>query len=196
MENRAVLGSKLLQQPGPSVARLRWLSTVVCFTTLITLTGCTGALEVTDTTERQKSETPISGSILVAEPTIVTPEHNVGVVGIDFDPSLEYQEIVKRGSLTLLVAVENRGLEPENMVEVHARLFVATSSISDTFSVEGTRTIDQISPGEVTIVDFEGLSHIPIRSQYKLEVSVEPIAGESVLSDNVRNFDISVNGVK
>ena len=196
MENHAVLGTKLLQRPGASVARLRFVSTVICLTTLITLTGCAGALEVTDTTERQITETEMPNSVPVVEPTIVTPEHNLGVVGIDFDPSLEYQEIVKRGSLTLLVAVENRGLQPENTVEIHARLYVHSSSFVDSFSVERTQTIEQISPGEVTIISFEGLSHIPIRSRYTLEVVVAPKAGETFLSDNERSFDIVVNGVK
>ncbi|MCC7353610.1 MAG: hypothetical protein IT330_07605 [Anaerolineae bacterium] len=153
-------------------------------------------MEVTDTTEQEATETPASTLNVVAEPTATTPERNLGVVGIDFDPSLDYQEIVKRGRLTLLVAVENSGRQMAKRVEVHAHLSVNSNSIADAFSVTGVRIIEEIAPGEVAIVHFEGLDRIPIRSHYRLEVGVVPVAGEAVLSDNERSFDIFVDGIK
>ncbi len=191
-----MLGSRLFQRPWALVGLLRKGAAMFWLVLLVVLAGCAGALEVTDTTEQKATRVPASYTTAVAGPTVVAPEHNLGVVGIDFDPSLEYREILKRGSLTLLVAVENSGRQAESKVEVHARLSVNSDSVADAFSAEGRRVIEQIAPGEIVIVHFEGIDKIPIRSRYTLEVGVAPVADEATLSDNERSFDIFVNGVK
>lgn len=192
-----MLWSGSFQGPGTLVGLLRRCAAIFWLVLLIVLlAGCAGALEVTDTTEQKGAEIPTSNTNVVAEPTVAAPEHNLGVVGIDFDPSLEYQEILKRGNLTLLVAVENSGQQAESKVEVHARLSVSSDSVADVFSAEGKRLIEQIAPGEIVIVPFEGIDKIPIRSHYTLEVSVVPVADETTLSDNERSFDIFVNGIR
>lgn len=191
MRTSSLLRSRPFQRPGALVGLLRRGAAIFWFASLIVLTGCTGALQVTDTTERKGTEMPTSNRNVVA-----APEHNLGVVGIDFDPSLEYREILKRGSLTLLVAVENSGQQTESKVEVHARLSVNSDSVVEAFSAEGKRLIEQIAPGEIVIVPFEGIDKIPIRSHYTLEVSVVPVADETTLSDNERSFDIFVNGIR
>jgi len=178
------------------IGLLRKVAAIFWLVSLVVLTGCTGALEVTDTTEQKATKIPASHTTVMAGPTVVVSEHNLGVVGIDFDPSLEYQEILKRGRLTLLVAVENSGQQAESKVVVHARLSVNSDSVADAFSAEGRRVIEQIAPGEVVIVHFEGIDKIPIRPHYTLEVGVVPVADETTLSDNERSFDIFVNGIK
>ena len=54
--------------------------------------------------------------------TAVPQAHAVAIIGVDFDPALDYSQILSNGGVTLLVAVENQGLATETNVELKARL--------------------------------------------------------------------------
>ncbi len=121
-------------------------------------------------------------------------EHDLAVLAVDFDPPLEYDEIMAqrdRGEgITLLVAVENTGSSTEHDVTVEVRL----SKIKDQdqvvlLSKEGT--ISEIAPGEIKIVHFKD-TDIPFSYRYSLWVHVVPVSGETRQSDNQKSYELLI----
>lgn len=151
---------------------------------LIAIAGCVG-VEVRDATPA------------VAVPdTFTSPlpgedkEHNLAVLAVDFDPPLDYQQlIIRRRSIALLVAVENRGASTERDVAVRAQL--STPEDPDLLFSQGA-SIASIAPGEIQVVRFARLGQIPYHQIYRLEVTVDPVDGESTLGDNRKAFDIEI----
>jgi hypothetical protein len=118
-------------------------------------------------------------------------EHDLAVLAIDFDPSLEYEQIMVKGEqATLLVAVENIGLQTEADVKVKARL---SAHEDDTPILEKTCHIDTIAPGQIKIARFRGISRIPYRRAYRLKVWVLPVLGEVSTANNQKSYDLFVN---
>ena len=119
-------------------------------------------------------------------------EHNLAVLAVDFDPPLEYEEIVaakKRGEgITLLVAVENTGLNAEQNVVVQVELFKGPEGMQ-ILKQEGV--IEAIAPGEIKICRFKDTS-IPFSNEYRLKVYVVPVAGETQLADNQKSYDLLI----
>ena len=117
-------------------------------------------------------------------------EHDVAVLAIDFDPSLEYEQILAKGEqATLLVAVENLGLQTEAEVIVKVQLSANEDSIP---ILEKTCCIDTVAPGQIRIARFRGISRIPYRSAYRLKVWVPPIPGEIGIANNQRTYDLHI----
>jgi hypothetical protein len=117
-------------------------------------------------------------------------EHDLAVLAIDFDPPLDYEQIVVKGEqATLLVAVENIGLRTATDVRVRARL----SDFEDgTPILERTSHIDTIAPGQIKIARFKDISRIPYRQSYRLKVWVTPVLGETGLENNQRSYDLHI----
>lgn len=173
----------------------RWLVGFAC-SSLLVLSGCSGAIEVTDASDQAITKEVSTHAPLPAAQMLALPERNLSIVGVDFDPPLEQQKIMRRGSLTLLVAVENEGLHPESEVRVRARLLADTNTAAGEPLLEDERTLKVIAPGEVAVVRFESLERIPLYPRYRLEIGILPIPGETTLTDNERSFDIAVSGLK
>jgi hypothetical protein len=142
-------------------------------------------------------------SIVDKEPTLSTPDaltnpapsgdgtHNLAVLAVDFDPPLTYQQLVIRPqSVELLVAVENTGKVTERDVTVRAQL--STPQNPDGLLTQGA-SLASIAPGEIQIVHFARLSEIPFHETYILEVVVEPVPGETDLTDNTRAFELQIH---
>ncbi|MDY7039288.1 MAG: hypothetical protein SVX38_00305 [Chloroflexota bacterium] len=117
-------------------------------------------------------------------------EHDMAVLAIDFDPPLEYEQIMlsKKG-ITLLVAVENSGCSNESNVTVQAAL---STDDGKTVVLEDEKLIPDIAPGEITIVRFKSLGDIPYRKAYQLEVRVLPVTGEAHAVNNQKSYDLYV----
>jgi hypothetical protein len=116
--------------------------------------------------------------------------HNLAVAAVDFDPPLNYQQVIIQGrSVALLVAVENSGSHVERDVTVRLHL---TSPDEEGLFQTREANMAYIAPGEVRVVRFAHLGEIPHHQTYHLEVMVEPVAGESYFSDNLRAFDIQI----
>jgi hypothetical protein len=112
----------------------------------------------------------------------------VAVLAIEFDPSLEYEQIMARGEqATLLVAVENIGLQTEAEIKVKAQL---SPYEDDTPILEKTCYIDTIAPGQIKIARFKGISHIPYRRDYRLKVWIVPVPGEISIANNQKSYDL------
>lgn len=159
-----------------------------CFVALLlTLVAITGCVEV-----EVRDATPAAGP----SDTLTSPlpgenkEHNMAILAVDFDPPLDYQQlIILRRSIALLVAVENRGPSTERDVAVRAQL--STPEDPDISFSQGA-SISSIAPGEIQVVRFAGFGQIPYYQIYRLEVAVDPVEGESYLLDNSKAFDIEI----
>ena len=119
-------------------------------------------------------------------------EHNLAVLAVDFDPPLDYEEILDRKSrgegITLLVAVENTGTSTEQVVLVQVQL---SDRSSETVYLSKQGVIETIAPGEIKIVQFRD-TDIPFSYEYELQVSVEPVVGETRLADNHKMYDLLI----
>jgi hypothetical protein len=111
---------------------------------------------------------------------------------VDFDPPLNYQDIVARKSrgegITLLVAIENTGVSSEQDVVVQARL---SERSRETVYLEKQGMIDSIAPGEIKIVHLRD-TDIPFRFEYTLSVFVVPVVGETRLGNNSKTYDLLI----
>jgi hypothetical protein len=157
--------------------------TGVLLMALVTLVGCVEVSEV-DTTPA--ASTPDA----FASPLPGVEHHNLAVLTVDFDPPLDYQQlIVHRQSVTLLVAVENTGSHTQRDVTVRAEL--STPEDTELLLTRGA-SVESIAPGEIQVVRFARLGEIPYHQIYHLEVIVDPVEGERDLSDNLKAFDIQI----
>ncbi len=147
------------------------------------LLGCQSSIEVV---------TPAVTPVLPAV-TAVPQAHDVAIIGVDFDPALNYNQIISNGGVTLLVAVENQGLATETNVELKARLLDTADEASPRELLNDTVMIRSLLPHEVRVVRFNQVTDLPVRERYKLVAELSPVPGERGLSDNSRSFDILVH---
>ncbi|GAB4516257.1 MAG: hypothetical protein Kow0047_28180 [Anaerolineae bacterium] len=120
-------------------------------------------------------------------------EHNLTLLGVDFDPPLDHLDLALGQGVVLMTAVQNTGLYVEEDVLVTARLFdVAQDRNRPALLAESTSYIARIAPGEVAIARFEPLTWLPLRDRYHLRVELRPVVGETDLSDNDQTYEIVV----
>jgi hypothetical protein len=158
---------------------------------LIVLSGCSPRIEMLQTA----AATPVPVA------TVVPEAHALAILAIDFDPPfdrlragfLDYAQIVSNGGVTLLVAVENRGLSEEKDVRVSARLLDGTEQVPQRELLAETVTIRSLPANELRVVCFTQVSQLPQRAGYRLLVQVEPVAGETDVTDNYRTYDILIH---
>jgi hypothetical protein len=160
-----------------------WLVAVILTLASLSLAGCA---EVQIVDRAPASLNTMSPSKVKTS----VDEHDLAVLAIDFDPPLEYEQIVVKGEqATLLVAVENIGLRTEADVKIKARL---STYEDDTPILEKTCYIDTIAPGQIKIARFKDISRIPYRQDYRLKVWVLPVPGESGLANNQKSYDLHI----
>jgi hypothetical protein len=156
----------------------------VLLLTVVLASGC-GSVEVVD-----RSSSALNDGMVQGHQTV--EEHDLAVLAVDFDPPLNYEDIMaskSRGEgITLLVAVENTGIRTEQNVQVRARLSERASA--DVY-VDKQGTIETIAPGEIKIVHLNN-ADIPFSFEYTLEISVSPVEGEKRTGDNFKTYDLLV----
>lgn len=152
---------------------------------LISLGGC-AEVEVVDTTPNAGSAEPF------VSPLAVDPiRHDLIILGLDFDPPLDYQQvIVREQSLALLVVIENAGTVTEQDLVAEAQL---TTPEDEGLVLSRQAIVSSIAPGEIQIVSFDPLTKIPYHAIFHLEVSVGPVEGEHDTTDNHKVFDIQIH---
>ncbi|HSJ57154.1 MAG TPA: hypothetical protein VLC95_08230 [Anaerolineae bacterium] len=162
---------------------LLWLTRTLALISVFMI-GC-AEVEVIDTT-------PVAGQTeAFTSPLSEQSKHDLAVMTVEFDPPLNYQQLIaRRQSVALLVVVENKGTTTEREVVVEASL---TSAQDSTLSITQQAVVDRIAPGEIRIVRFGRLDDIPYRETYHLEVAVEPVDEESNLSNNRKAFEIQIH---
>lgn len=152
---------------------------------LVVLAGC-AEVEVVDATPVISTPEPFASPLSTGD-----KDHNLAVLAVDFDPPLDYQQlIIRRTSVALLVAVENTGTSTERDITVRAQL--STPEDPDILFTQEA-SIASIAPGEIQVVRFAELDWIPYHQTYHLEVTVDPVEGERDLSDNQKAFDIQIH---
>jgi hypothetical protein len=153
------------------------------FLSIVVLTGCVSDVAVTGA----------PGLAPTAATTATPEEHGLGVIAVDFDPALEYDQILLDGGVSLLVAVQNSGLSDEADVQVTARLIDPAADAADALLLNETVIVPAIEAGELQVVRFSQVTQLPLRDSYRLEVSVAPVSGEDNTSDNDRSYDIVIS---
>ena len=162
---------------------LPWIIGVLTLT-LLTLGACAEVSVVDITPDASTHE------LLAGAPASEEGRHDLAVLAVDFDPPLDYQQLILRQrSVALLVVIENSGTVTERDVTVRARLSAPTED--DLLLTQDLR-VESIAPGEIQIVRFEGLGKIPYYDAYQLEVAVDPVGGESDPGNNRKAFDIEI----
>ena len=117
-------------------------------------------------------------------------EHDLAILAIDFDPPLEHRELwAQRRHVTLLVALENRGLSLEEEARVSAELCELNQSEP---LLRQSTTLASLAPGEVEVVRFSGISNVPYRRGYQLEVRISPVDGEWALTNNAKVYELTI----
>ena len=157
---------------------------VIMMLAFLSLAGCAG-VQIVD-------RPPVSlDTLSLGEVRAPLEEHDLAVLAIDFDPPLNYEQIMVKGEqATLLVAVENVGFQTEADVRVKARL---SAYEDDTPILEKTCYIDTIAPGQIKIARFKDISRVPYRQAYRLKVWVLPVLGEIGMANNQKNYDLYIN---
>lgn len=156
--------------------------TLIVGIVVLSLTGCI-RVEVVDHQEETDAETPT--------PSQITPdEHDLAILAVDFEPQLNYDQIVNNpDSTTLLIAIENTGLSTETDVLIEAQL---SADEGRTIIVERSAEIASIAPGETQVVRFSQIPRPPYRPTYQLSVRAVPVSGETNLANNLRVYDINI----
>lgn len=169
----------------PSKGRLVLPGTaVLLLLSVLTLVGCVD-VKVVD----KEPSANMPGALTNPTPS-GDGTHDLAVLTVDFDPPLTYQQLVLRPqSVELLVAIENTGKVTERNVTVRAQL--STPQNPDDLLTQGA-SVASIAPGEIQIVRFARLSEIPFYETYILEVVVEPVVGETDVTDNTRAFELKI----
>jgi hypothetical protein len=158
-----------------------WLGPVLVLALLVLL-GCTSDVELL----ASAAPTPPPAA------TVIPQEHALAIIGIDFDPPLDYNQIVSKGGVSLLVAVRNQGLMPESNVRVRAQLLDPADRSPAHELLNQAESLKTLAPGELRVVRFSQASELPKRDRYKLEVQIEPVPGETDTADNYRAYEIAV----
>ncbi len=152
---------------------------------LVTLAGCAD-IQVVDTTPAA-----VTSDTFTSPLTTESKAHDLAVLTLDFDPPLNYQQlIVRRQSVKLLVAVENHGSSTERDVIVRVEL---TTPEDPDLIVTQAASLASIAPGEIQVASFGRLGELPYHQIYHLEVMVDSVAGESNLANNRKAFDIQIH---
>lgn len=124
--------------------------------------------------------------------TVAPAEHSVAIIGVDFDPPLDYAQIIASGGLTLLVAIENRGLLAEPYLEATARLLDPDEADVAAVLLDETLIARDLAPGEIRVLRFTQVRTLPPRTRYELVVQLSDVPGDVASEDNVRRYDILV----
>ena len=168
---------------GQSRLMLPWIAGTLVLI-LVGLAGC-AEFEVVDTTPAAGSPEPFV-SPLAADPS----RHDLAILGLEFDPPLDYQQLILRQqSVALLVVIENAGTVTERDLVIEARL---TTPDDEEPVLTQKATVTSIAPGEIQIVRFDPMHKIPYHATFNLAVNIVPVDGEANTTNNAKAFEIQI----
>jgi hypothetical protein len=151
----------------------------ILFATPLGLSGCTSHVEVLP--DNPPTPVPVA--------TVAAREHAVAILGIDFDPPLDYAQAMANSDVILTAALKNQGTSDEPEVRVSARLVDASRQelLHETVVVRALRA------GEMRQVRFTQVPDLPaLQNHYQLIVELDPVKGETDTRSHSRTFDIVV----
>ncbi len=171
------------QRTGPTRYWLgRWR--LVCLGLILVLASVSSSCTSAVTLLPGATGTPLPAA------TVTPPAHDLGILGVEFDPPLDLAQILSRGGVRLVVAIENRGLMPQSDVRVTARLVDPGDGSNPRVLFDESVSVSRLEAGELRTVGFPQVSELPRLEVYRLEVYVEPVPGEADTADNTRSFEI------
>lgn len=91
--------------------------------------------------------------------------------------------------LALMAVIKNQGTDTARDIPVRVQVSDDTRAVL----LESTQFVEVLPAGDTTIVRFEQLTSIPTRSSYELLVEVVPASEETITSNNVRAYNVSVD---
>lgn len=126
----------------------------------------------------------------VAPAPSVTADYDLAIVSVDFDPALQGNRLPISTSYAVLVAIENRGVLTARNIKVNATLDRVGGSKA---VLQGTHSLSELAPGGIKLVRIQPVGSLPAEyATYELTVQAQPLANETILSNNVRGFTIRV----
>lgn len=148
----------------------------------IAASGC-GTVQVTD-------QTPTNPSLSNVSPAPNTDErHDLGIIGVDFDPALDVERLLSNQPVSLVVGVENLGNRRESGFTVRAVLY---NDDRTQVLMSDTKRIANLAAGDLTTVRFTR-NDAPARfNRYVLVVDVDPVTRENNTGNNHRVLNIEV----
>jgi hypothetical protein len=185
-----MISSLLPQRQSPLDRRLFLRRLSLALTVLTLLAGVTACQPAITVLQPAVTTSPLPAA------TVAPAERGLSVIGVDFDPALDSASFVSNGGVSLLVAISNSGQRSETEVEVTAELQDPTGRLRPIELVSETVRVKSLAPGGVEVVRFSQVTDLPLRSSYKLVVSVAPAPGETDLEDNTRTYDILVGDAR
>jgi len=169
--------------------RARWPVFTVLFLTLAT--GWLGAGCAQIRIMEQDTGLDILAPAPITVGTATGAAHDISIMGIDFAPPLQQTaQALSSNKITLLVAIENKGVQVENNVVVEARLLSGTQESL----LQGVSRVEAIAPGEVKIASFSDFSPVSLKPDYQLAIHVPGVPGETRLADNDKHFRLQIVG--
>lgn len=150
----------------------------------IIASGC-GSVQVTDQTPTNPSPSNVSPAPNTEE------RHDVGIIGVDFDPALNVERILANQPVSLVVGVENLGNRRESGFIVRAVLY---NDDKTQVLMSESKRIPNLAAGDLTTVRFTRNDAPPRYNRYILMVDVDPVNRESNTSNNHRVLNIEVRG--
>jgi len=118
-------------------------------------------------------------------------EGELAIVGVDFDPPLDYLESIRQQGIMLLVAVENRGERPREGVRIYARL---QYDRDERHALKRMGILPTLPPHQIVVYRFPRLYNIPARRAYTLEVRLLSPNGDKVLNKRRYTIDFGEGG--
>lgn len=116
--------------------------------------------------------------------------HNLSSAGIIFEPPLdEIGRSTLRQGVNLFVEVKNNGTQVETNVTVQITLETAGQHSP---LMQRQAIIPQITPDQSQQAHFRLTEMVDLEPHYILHVNVVPCAGETLLKDNERIFDLYI----
>ncbi len=143
---------------------------------LLTLGAC---VSINEQPESVATVQPAAPTVAVAAPDLALTAVEMADNTISLRPD----------HLALMAVIENQGTGIARNIPVR----VTVSDETDQVLVESTQYVDELAAGGTTIVRFEQRTSIPTRSSYELLVEVVPADEETVTTNNVRAYDVSVD---
>jgi hypothetical protein len=171
----------------PRAGRVALVATALL--TYLLTSGC-GAISVADNTPAAPAPAAYSQLADTAAPG---PRHDLGLIGVDFDPQLDVDRILNHEPVNLVVGLTNQGNRRETNVLVKADLWTADGSQR---LLHTEQVVEAIAAGNVLPVRLTNTNTPPFTSRYHLTVEIVPVAGETNVQNNKRQLDILVNAAR
>lgn len=140
---------------------------------LLSLGAC---VSINEQPEGQTSEAP---TVVVTAPDLALTAVEMADNSVNLRPD----------HLALMAVIKNQGSATARNIPVR----VTVSDDNSQVLAESTQYVEELPAGDTTIVRFEQRTSIPTRSSYELLVEIVADDAETITTNNVRAYDVSVD---